>query len=147
MTRSGVLALLTVLALTSCALHGVYVDHEVIRVRVVRIWTDQEMIDDWQDHLRVLAGAPPLSPYLVDYRRDTVFLGYAGRGNRYEYAVAPANAPLGVGDVVELDVGARSHGPRAFDDLPAVVTLVCRAADHECLADPKRGASLGTIRY
>jgi hypothetical protein len=140
------LILISSLGLTACVSPQVSSDHQLLRVRVVRIWTDQEMIDDWVNHLRSLAGAPPLESYLGEYRRETVFLGYAGRGDRYDYSLAAATMRLEPGDVVELDFGTKDHLARAFEDIPKVRRVVCSAADVACINDARRGASLGRVQ-
>jgi hypothetical protein len=137
------LALISSLGLSACTWPTIYRDHQLLRVRVVRIWTNEEIAEDWQAHLRQLADTPPLQSYLREYSRETVFLGHAGRNNRYEYSLALSSMPLAIGDIVEIDIGSQSRAPRAFDDLPMIKRVLCRVADAECLGEPKRGATLG----
>ena len=138
--------LLSAMGLMACTSPPISGDHQMLRVRVVRVWTDQEMTDDWLNHMRSLTGAPPLESYLREYRRETVFLGYAGRGDRYEYSLAVSTMHLAPGDIVELDIGGRSRPPIAFADIPLARNLVCRATEIECINDAKR-SPLGRLDH
>jgi len=141
-----VLLFIVMAGLTACAAPMFDSDHHMIRGRVTKVWTKQEMIEDWHARLELLANAPPLEAYVGEYRQVTVYRGNTGRIHRFEASLSRSTMALAVGDVVEIDTGMRSRAPRDFEDIAMVTKLTCRASEPMCVDDSKRGELLGPIR-
>ncbi len=98
-------------ALAGCSGPHLYADHQPVRGRVTKVWTRQDMSEDWSTHVRGLGNAPSLETYLGEYSKVTVYLGHVSRSRIYEFPLSRSAMNLAEGAVGELDIGIRTRDP------------------------------------
>jgi hypothetical protein len=144
--RRTILLALSMAGLAACATPMLYKDHQPLRGRVTKVWTEQEMREDWQANLQGLGVVPPIGTYVSEYRKVTVYLGHIWRSRIFEPVLSRSPLALGEGDVVEIDIGMRSQAPIDFGDVAIVTKVTCRASEQMCIDDRHVGALLGPVR-
>jgi hypothetical protein len=135
------------LLLAGCGSLTVYPDHQVVRARVIEVWPEQRMIDDWRETLMTLEDAPSLEIYAHQYRRVDIYAGRTLRSAHFESPVAPAAMHLSKGDVVEVDIGLKTRDAIKFDELSLVTRFACGESDRQCRSASSGLIVLGPVKY